>query len=93
VGSFFPAAEVGFKAVMRRESSCVLLGIFGFTGHRAATQGRGRATSPSAMPRPSNSSCPSGKECLFYSSPVLFNGKTGTILSFQVCISSIESGN
>lgn len=33
------------------------------------------------------------RSAFFYRSPVLFNGKTGTILSFQVCISSIESGN
>lgn len=91
--ALLPAAEVGFKAVVGQESSCVLLGVFGFTGHRAATQGRGKAPSLSAAPTPSNSSCPSGKECLFYRIPVLFNGKTGTILSFQVCISSIESGN
>lgn len=30
-----------------------------------AASGRDTATSPFAAPRPSNSSCPSGKECLF----------------------------
>lgn len=33
------------------------------------------------------------RSVFFYRIPLLFIGKTGTILSFQVCISSIESGN
>lgn len=69
------------------------IGCIWFCSDSAAAQGKGRATSPTAAPRPSNSSCLSGKECLFYRIPLLFIGETGTILSFQVCISSIESGN
>lgn len=33
---FSPAVEVGFRAVVGHESPCVLLGVFGFSGHRAA---------------------------------------------------------
>lgn len=55
--------------------------------------GKGHSNFSHCSPQASNSSCLSGKECLFYRIPLLFIGKTGTILSFQVCISSIESGN